>query len=35
QAELTAQQRAIKEEVVTNNLSDTSEQAQEIQQAKK
>ncbi|EHJ08265.1 coiled-coil domain-containing protein [Staphylococcus simiae] len=35
QAELTAQQRAIKEEVATNNLSDTSEQAQEIQQAKK
>ncbi|MEI2024409.1 hypothetical protein VWE41_13885, partial [Staphylococcus aureus] len=32
---LKAQQAAIKEEVSANNLSDTSQEAQEIQEAKK
>ncbi|MBU5869059.1 hypothetical protein JVV92_20770, partial [Vibrio cholerae O1] len=35
QAALKAQQAAIKEEASANNLSDTSQEAQEIQEAKK
>ncbi|EHS24359.1 hypothetical protein IS88_1311 [Staphylococcus aureus subsp. aureus IS-88] len=35
QAALKAQQAAIKEEASANNLSDTSQEAQEIQEAKR
>ncbi len=35
QADIKAQQAAIKEEASANNLSDTSQEAQEIQEAKR